>query len=358
MNRRKSNLSVAIAYANLFASRELIVFTWFGFLAVLVLLATAPAASAEPPQVEFDVSYMINCRDVTPEEFALLNPDEKLVEAKFQVSSLVHRGDEEDLVQYLYRIESPTNRLTVVDYLPRTTLSTDVVGHVGVQRQREKNRSIGIGISGQYAQLAQSEASGSSASKSSSSVSYELLPPMELVAASGTTRRGAGAYFKMKPSPRTSLEGAKDFGLVLRVDRQWRGDCVIVHCEASRLVRGIVPMIPTRKSVCGRADFVVALYAEGDQEAKQAAKQLVDAELRLREVAASRHDEIRKRSYPKFRHQVGRKLRLVESRIHPSWLQQVITDSDRSDQLPESVRRMADAYVEAKGRLQSLAVGL
>lgn len=90
---------------------------------VMVLLASAalPAvARAELPQVYFDMPFTIACRDVTPPEFAAMNPGQKLIEARFEISSLLTAGDERDLAQYFIRIENPERKLAIIDYLPKT----------------------------------------------------------------------------------------------------------------------------------------------------------------------------------------------------------------------------------------------
>jgi len=331
-------------------------------LSVAALLATSAcgAARGHSPVVDFDVSYMIGCRDVTPDEFAELHRDEKLLEAKFQVSSLLQRGSQENIIHYLYQIDSPHKTIEVVDYSPRTTLATDVVGNLGVQTSRERARSIGIAMSGSYDHLIKADASGSKNKKSTSSQRYELLPPLELLAASGTTQRGAGAYFKLKPSKRTSLEGAKDFGLVLRVPRSWRADVVRIGCEATSRGRRLVDSLDNDLVVCGRDKFVVAIYADGDEGAKQAAAELVQAELQFRDAAATRRDELENRSYPRFQHKLGRLFGVADPKLPTGWLERVIESSSDTPlrayarHLPVDVRDAAAEYLHAKRRLRGL----
>ncbi len=321
------------------------------------------AAAGAGPCVEFDVSYLVGCRDVTPPEFAEVNPQEKLIEAKFQVSSLIAASREDDLVQYLYRIESPRQTFQVVDYLPKTTLSTDVAGNLNIKKQQEKSSSIGITVSGHYDKLITGNATGSHGVSKSSSVQYELLPPLTLVAAAGTTRRGSGAYFKLKPSKRTSLEGAKDFMLVLRVPRSWRADYVLVHCEALARRRDFARAL-AGPAVCGRASLLVALYQEGDAQAKSIAARLTLAERTLRQAAESQRGEIQSRAYPTAIHQFGGMLSVVDPKIPPTWLARMVEDPGASEierygpYLPEEVRTAALEYGDAKAELERLAGGL
>ena len=82
------------------------------------VLAWSAGAEAGPPKVHFDVSYSVDCRDVTPDEFAEKNPESKIIEARFQVSSLIERGKERDVGELMYVVWSPENRLRVVDFEP------------------------------------------------------------------------------------------------------------------------------------------------------------------------------------------------------------------------------------------------
>src|SRR5688572_20576391 len=72
------------------------------WLALLVLFVASPAM-AEAPRVQFDLPYTVACRDVTPPNFAAVNPEQKLVEVRLAISSLVVAGEERDLTQYFIR---------------------------------------------------------------------------------------------------------------------------------------------------------------------------------------------------------------------------------------------------------------
>lgn len=328
-------------------------------LASAVALAFANASWAVQPSVQFDVSHLIECHDVTTEDFASSHPHEKLVEARFQVSSLLREGDEQQIIHFLYRIENPHQSVRVVDYLPRTTLSSGVVGHVGIEKTRERNHSIGIGLTGNYDHYAKADATASTAAKNSSNVRYELLPPKELLAASGTMGRGTGAYFKLKPSPQTSLEGAKDFGLVMRVPENWRGDLVRIHCQAVGVYSGVVPALDDRPGSCGEAQFTVALYVADDPEARELAVSLVQAEHELKTLAYRRRDELRRRSYPSAAHLIGRALSIVDPKIPTGWVSQQVATVETAvpayeRHLPEKVRAAVRNYREAKSALFQL----
>lgn len=324
------------------------------------LPASNSTTRAQTPSVQFDVNSMVGCRDVTPSEFEQSNPDEKLMEAKFQVSSLIREGHEDGLIQYLYRFESPERSLRIADYLPKTTLATNVIGNVGMETKVEKSSSLGFTAAGNYDQVVQGDATAARSSKTTSSVRCELLPRLELLAAAGTTSRNTGVYFKLKPSDRISLEGAKEFALVLRVPRTWRGDYVRVVCEAKSHKRSVVLPFDTAVT-CGSAGFVVALYDARDPSAKTAARQFVRAEQQLLDLASTHRKEIERRKYPTVGHEIAATLALVNPKIPRTWLRDVYqrrtsAGSGRYERhLPDQVRQAASQYRTAKRTLHQLS---
>lgn len=328
-------------------------------LLMLGVVQGGSLAFAQMPYVQFDVDSMVGCRDVTPAEFEKANPDERLMEAKFQISSLIRQGREDDLLQFLYRIESPERSVQIADYLPKTVLATNVVGNVGLETKLEKSSSLGITAAGHYDQILSGDAKATHGKKTTSSVRYELLPRLDLVAAAGTTARGTGVYFKLKPSDRTSLEGSKDFALVLRVPRSWRGDYVRVVCEARSHRRGVVRPLDSA-TTCGAAVFVVALYDQQDPSAKAAARRLARADQQLLSVASRQRRAIERHKYPTIGHEIGATLALVSPKIPKTWLRQVYqrpaaADSARFEShLPDPVRRAAVQYSTAKRTLHQL----
>jgi hypothetical protein len=254
----------------------------------LVLLFAARAAAAEAPRVHFDIPFAVACRDVTSPEFAAANPDQKLIEARFEISSLVTAGKERDLTEFFIRIESPQRTLTVVDYLPQTLRESRHAGPISVQETDEKNASIGISFAGKYELLTGVGANAGLGSKHISCVKADLLPPLETVAASGTLLRGSAVFFKLKSSPRNLLEGAREYALVLRVPAEWRADYVQVRCEAAGIERAFVSSLNQQVS-CGRREFLVGLYLEGDVTARTTAEEFVRRETQERTSARTQN---------------------------------------------------------------------
>ena len=246
-------------------------------LACLLFLVAAPAAACgETPRVQFDVPYAVACRDVSPPGYLTANPGLKLIEARLEISSLLTAGHEKDLTQYFIRIDSPAHSLTVVDYLPQTRHESRLVGPLTIQNSKEKSATLGINLSGKYEPITAGATAGIG-QKTTSSVKYELLPPLESVAASGTLLRGSAVFFKLKSTPRQLLEGSRQFALVLRVPAAWRMDCLRVRCEAEGLQRSLLSTVSEPVN-CGQREFLVALYQEGDEQARLKSEELARRE--------------------------------------------------------------------------------
>ena len=311
--------------------------------------------------VHFDVAETVACQPVeVAEESGQLSGGEMLITAKFEVSSLIRLGREDDLLQFLYVVESPQRTAQVVDYAPRTQLATSVAGHVNVQRQTERSNSLGLNATAQVSPLLSGSTNGSTGSKVSASTHYELLPPMELLAASGTIARGTAVYFKLKPSTQTSLDGSRQFSVVLRVSRDWRADYVRLRCIAfGRHGGGLSPS--DGEPICGSSEFLVGIYREADPQAQAAAQQLARAERTLKTLARTRHKAIDRQRYGSVTDMLAIRLNLSQPRIPDEWLQQVLRGESTQRQygfqqhLPDDVRQAVQDFTDARWKLHQLS---
>ena len=318
------------------------------WIASFFIVVSTAAVQAEAPRVHFDMPFAIACRDVSSPEFAAANPGEKLIEARFEISSLLIAGKERDLTQYFIRIESPQRTLAVVDYLPKTLHESQHAKPISVQETDEKNASIGINLAGQYEMITGAGVNAGLGSKKISCVKSELLPPLETVAASGTLLRGSAVFFKLKSSPRNLLEGAREYALVLRVPAEWRADYVHVRCQADGLERAFVSSLNQQVS-CGRRDFLVALYLEGDVAARETAEAFARREAQLRTSA---------RSGQKQSSATPAKRSAADAE---SWLPRVLYGQSEQTalprQLPQPIERALQDFAEARSQLRSLSAG-
>jgi len=323
---------------------------------------TARPVQAAPPEVSFDVPPSVGCRDVTTAEFAEANPDERLIEVLVEISSLIRQGKEGDLLQCFYRFDSPRPAMRIVDYTPKTTLASDVAGNLTIEKRQETSRGLGMSVVAPLNESLKLSGSGDMGKKTVDSTKYELVPPITAIAASGTLDRGSSVYFKLKPSRKTSLEGARPFTLVLRVPHRWRAGYVHLTCTAFTTAQGLLGPLD-KESVCGQQKFVVALYAEGDASAKAAAQRLVRAESELLKTISANRQELERRFYPTLAHRVGALLD-GETASLPADVVEAIVYGGRSPdkdilelRLPAEVRQAVVRYTVARRALSSLGIG-
>lgn len=322
----------------------------------LVIATSSTAVHAHEPHVRFDLVPAIACRDVTDNAFSKDHPGERLFEAKLEISSLLVSGAEEDLIEYVFRMTSPQHSLRLVDYSPRTTLASDYTGGITIEEREEKTKGAGLTITGAFEPV-KITGHGDAGTKKTVTKKYELVAPMDSVASSGTIEQGFGVYFKLRQSRQTNLEGSKEFQLIFRAPESWRGDLLDVRCEALGMNRGIVRQFD-EQARCGLQEFPIALYRTGDREAQLIAERYAKSGQKLRAIATASHQEIKRRSYPSFFHELGGLLDVTDPKIPSSWLQQVLSEEASAysfeSRLPKQVRSAASDYLTAKRELRKL----
>jgi hypothetical protein len=313
-------------------------------------------AEAKPPRVRFDTMPAVGCRDVTDDEFAWLHPGERLLEARFEISSILDSGSEADLTEFYFRMTSPQQSFRVVDYAPRTKLASDYNGGITIEKKKEASKGLGLAVTGGW-ESAKVTGHGDAGTKNTLTTKYEQVAPMESVTASGTIQNGYGVYFKLRRSRQDTLEGAKEYQVIFRAPAQWRGDILQVECEARGMQRGIVHQLDEEVR-CGYSQVPIALYLAGDEQAQRIAEQFATSNHRLRSTAVLSQEEIKRRSYPTLLHELGGLLELAQPKIPPSWLEQVLSDSapghEFENRLPAQVRSAASEYLTAKRELRKL----
>ena len=331
----------------------------FSVLRIVVTLMAIAIPSfvlqAAQPHVNFDAVTLIGCCDVTPEDFALVHPDERLVEAIFCISTFTARENYENM-DLVIQIVSPNRSVQIIDHLPNTTTTSEYATNIAYDKGHEKVAGIGLNAGGTAAEVVNLTSNLNFSNKTTSSVRYEKLPPTQILAASGTLQRGSGVYFKLKPSSQTTLEGSREYAVKMRVPTTWRGDIMHLHCRARHFQKG---GLFSDESIepAGSADYLVALYLDFDQQAKQIAAALVDAELQLRTVANRHKAQIEDAT-------ADSKLVFVtvsKAKIPSDWLTQILFDPTPKSvptfvkQLPEELRTAIIKLAVLKSQLLSLA---
>lgn len=264
------------------------------FRSLLILIATSlcVAAVSAPPflgtsaWVVFDLPDTIECRDVTPTDFAEAYPGLRVIEAKLRISARIVAGSEPEIVDFLYVIASPDKQLRFQDFLPNTSLeSTTADDQIEITETSESASGVEIGARVGYQGLG-GGLSKTKSSKQTHSSRYKEIAPRALVVASGTTDREHGIFFKLKPSKAASLEGAKGFTFLATVPRTWRGGWCTISCAARAKSKnffsrsGVVP--------AGVAQSQIGLYLIGDAEANRLAEELGAAQELHADILAER----------------------------------------------------------------------
>lgn len=270
--------------------------------------------------IQFDVSPTVACAPELNEDFESTHPDERLVTAKIVVSAVLDAGRNDSIGELRYDIYAPENRIAIFDYSPKTTLSTDVVGNIQVQKANSDGRRAQVSLDGTVSQLLRADASGGVDSSQSTSKHYEVRPPLETVAAAGTINRGHGVYFKLRPSDQLSLEGARQFTLTFRVPHEWRGDYLRASCQSTSY----------RGQILGRSSFLIPIYDQNDAVAKTMAKRLGEKEQKLLTVAASSREEVRRARYPTVAHELS----FAKSKIPADWLTRILSAKAGATAMP------------------------
>jgi hypothetical protein len=239
-------------------------------LIVALLISAAPAFAVET-RIAFDLPSSIECRDVTPKEFAAAHPALKVIEAKFRISARVIDGNASDIIDFLYVLESTHKSLRVQDYLPNTTLESSVVeDHIEITDATESSKASGTDAHVVYKPFALGGSLNQSSKKSESS-HYKQIASKDLVLASGTTNREHGVFFRLRPSRAASFEGAKEFTLLATVPKTWRGDLCAISCDARATKRSL---ISTSVGSAGTEQAQIGMYLACDAEAAALAEEL------------------------------------------------------------------------------------
>ncbi len=314
-------------------------------LAVLIYCVAGALPCDGATTVMFDVSPTVACRDVSLEATNPSDPHRRLMEATIQVSTIVTSGSADAIHECLYQFYAPDRRMLVEDFAPKTTLVTDVVGNVTVRQAEDASRNLHLSVGTQLQDVVRGDLQGGHNRSESSALSFERLPARELLTAAGTLARGNGVYFKLKPTPQTSIEGSREFKIVLLVPDTWRADYLRAICVA-RDASG---------RECGVANYMLPLYDMHDAIARQAAYDLVEAERQLLSTAGRHRQAVRKARMPTVAHELS----ILEPKIPADWLAQVVSGTAASQSfesfLPVPVQAAIGSYRQSKRSLSQLA---
>lgn len=238
------------------------------------------AQSPELPSIRFDVPATIACQEVTDESFAQTHSLEKLLEVRITTSSLLESGSDRLIRELFFFIYSPDRSIRIVDLAPKTTLITEYASPIDESENRENSNSAGFNFTPNLEMTGKANINATLSDRVGKTRRTALLPPKQLAIASGTQNRTTAAYFKLKPSSQETLEGTQELVLFIKVPIAWRADLLHIHC------RGKTGRPGGKSTRVSRADFIVPIHAASDAPARLSSEKLVQAESRLRHLAA------------------------------------------------------------------------
>ena len=115
---------------------------WMTALLTTTSLYPSSLHSADLPTLQFDVKHRVACIDVSEDDHFKNVLGKRLIQAKIPVSTLVRHGSAQELLQLLIRVENPDRSVQVIDYQPKTTLATDIVGNIGIETKQDKSAGV------------------------------------------------------------------------------------------------------------------------------------------------------------------------------------------------------------------------
>ena len=330
---------------------------------VLLLLVSFPRKDC-PGRIApraIRAAYTIAFRDVTPAEFAAVHPDEKLIEARLQVSTLISRGSEDDLAEYFYRAASPRQSLEIVDYLPKTTLAGDLAGNLSVEKHQEQSAGIGLSLSGVYPHTLKSGLSAEIGGKS------RHHAEVREVAAPRIARRQRHSRPRQQRFFQTAAFGA-------HFARRWQRVCVgdagagalAQRLSAFALPGGrFSPGAGTGTRRTGPTAARVIFSSRSTRAATRPLKMPPNASPKpntaLRRLAQSYSHEIGQRASPPLAHRLSRMLSGGDPQFPKDWLAQLLFDPEAPENgrivalLPHEVRQAAHRYFVAQRQMYILS---
>lgn len=300
---------------------------WVG---TVMVLAAATVSFAEVPLVVFDVPLITECRDVTPQGFREAY-QRVVIEAVFKVSPQLVAGQEKDLKKLRYEI-STDHQMPVVNYLPNSQVTTDVVnGTIAIQ-----NASHHGEVSFRYLITPATGNGDLKGDLESSHAQFGLLAPKQLLLAAGTIERGCGVYFDLRPSTQDTLQKQREFACLFDVPLGWRADHVTIRCNAKGIKHGFGGLVESEVG-CGSGLLCVGLFKQNDGEARAYAETLA----RQQQVYLSRLAE-----QPANRPQLTKSTAAAES---PEMLERLLARTSEKSTIPEldSVGAAVQSELEA-----------
>lgn len=324
-------------------------FNLLTLLSVILWCGVPPVAFAGDPTVRFDVPAIISVQEIEFADGHSTDSSLKTIELVIPVTSEIVSGSRGDIDEFRFDVYWNLNVYPLADYSPKTQTVSDIEGLISVQKSQDKRAGIGINLSSGYHDVVSGQAKVDASQQSATQLSYQEVPQHEVLVASGTIQRSTGAFFRFHPSKRETLEGGRDLVVVYRVPQSWRGGVITVQCRAEghRKIIG-----SWRDEFEESRAFVLPIYLEGDDQARQAAEDFVRSEQGLRKNW-QRHLQ-RKNSTNAGLLSLAPRPITIESPLPKMWVHYLIQSGNDDyltryrSSLPDNVAVAADRFVAAR----------
>ena len=262
------------------------------------------------------------------------------------ISVILSGGAAEELVQCEFEFRTYEPVCAVTDFTPQTQLVTDVQGSVSYTRDFGDQQGKQVGGGGNVDGVVRAELSASTSTHDSTSAHFERLPTRQLLTAAGTTRRGTGVFFKMRKTSQTTLEGSHPFSVTLALPEDWRAGYLRVLCRPTLRGRGPQPS----------QSFLVPICREGDREARDLARDLIDAEHRLLMLSRVHAKQVERARRPTLVHQLS----LSGPELPKNWLELAIWNDPTwgppsfERVLPSTIQQALEHFRECQQSVRAL----
>ena len=306
--------------------------------------------------IEFDLPRVLAASEMPGKKNCVL--------VTFRLSAVIH-PEEESASRHWRLIAQPRgSSTTIIDYEPKTETVSETVGSVENKTSEERSRTLGFGGSLDYAKMATIHSTGEQSTKETHSYQFQSKGPRQTKIASSTINRGRGIHFKLARTSQQVLDGEKSFHLILEVPDTWRSglfDLTVMATGTEKRFDWRSAQWKTRFCELRVQSFVIAIYREGDSNAKKLAFQFAEQEQTLRSLAHSSKNGFWHPQLNKFLNDICKAIGCdCFSQSVSTWITQVLNqDFDpRSDHkfnaLPADIRQAISDYLKHKNHFLSL----
>lgn len=356
--------------------------TWIPAITLALATNTPPvAASASDAHcISFDLPPTAVAIPVSNLDEHIVIPGGvgETVEVSLRLSSLVCGSKFPQIDRWMIRCVPRSASWRVVDYAPRTETASEYASPIQVKNTDEESSAFGLStdvapikVSGAFVG-ASGHMGFDKGNKHLESTQFDRHAPLHAVTAAGTIERGRGVYYKLRWTSTQVLEGEKEFKITFGVPQGFRAGLLDVSVIAIGKPAEGHPMseafsqIPIlgddheKLDAIGQARFVVAVHAEGDPDAWQAAEKLIQTEQLLRTQAKRIRSTTPTHSLSTLIRHVAAKLDSDSVDIHGDWVDRLIFDNadPHTDamirKLPTALRVLALDYRDACQSLQEM----